>query len=281
MGMFFNQFKTVLLLGALSGVLLGLGQYFGGSGGITIMLGFVLLMNVGSYFFSHKLVLAMYRAKEAKKSEFPKLHKMVEECAEAAGVPKPKLYIVPNENPNAFATGRNPKNAVVAVTNGIMNLLDDRELKGVIAHEIAHVKNRDILITTIASCIAGAIAYLSHFAIFAAIFGGRDNDGRGFELIALAILTPIIATILQLAISRSREYLADASGAKYIRDPDALADALLKLEKGNKVSPIRDGHPATSSMFIVNPFSAKGLVALMSTHPPMKERVKRLREMRF
>jgi heat shock protein HtpX len=263
--------------------MLVVGQLLGGMQGLTIALVFAVIMNVGSYFFSHILVLKMYRAKEATKSDYPKLHKMVEDVAHKANIPKPKVYIVPTENPNAFATGRNPKNAVVACTEGIMKLLDERELKGVIAHEIAHVKNRDILIQTIAATIAAVISYVAFMARFAAIFGGMRGDDRGgenlFTLLALAILTPLIATILQLAISRSREYLADETGAKTIKDPKALANALHKLHTANQHCPMKVGNKATSSLFIVNPFSAKGLVALFSTHPPMEERIKRLNNM--
>lgn len=278
--MILNQLKTVLLLGLLSGLLLGLGQFFGGSQGLTIMLVIVVMMNLGTYFFSDRLVLSMYRAKEAKRSDYPKLHKLVEECALAADIPKPRVYVIPTETPNAFATGRNPRHAVVAATEGIMRLLNERELKGVIAHEIAHVKNRDILITTIATCIAGAISYLAHFAYFAAIFGGRDDEGSGAEMLVMAILTPIMATLIQLAISRSREYLADERGAALIRNPAALADALQKLERGNRTTPLRHGHASTSSLFIVNPFSGGSIVQWLSTHPPMAERVRRLREMK-
>ncbi|HII72264.1 TPA: zinc metalloprotease HtpX [Candidatus Woesearchaeota archaeon] len=240
-------------------------------------------MNVGSYFFSHKLVLMMYRARPASKTQYPHLHKIIAEVAHKAGIPKPKVYIIPSESPNAFATGRNPKNGVVACTEGIMQLLSERELKGVIAHEMAHIKNRDILIQTVAATIAGVISYVAMMARWGAMFGGFGGDDRDGEniigLLALAILTPIIALIIQLAISRSREYLADERGAQFIGDPKSLASALHKLETGTKHVPLRFGNKTTSSLFIANPFSSSGLFALFSTHPPMKERIARLNRM--
>ena len=281
-----NQIKTLVLLLALTVVLLMVGQLLGGYQGLTIAFIFVLVMNVGSYFFSHKLVLMMYHAKEAKESEYPELHAMVREVAHLAKIPKPKVYIIPTESPNAFATGRNPKNAVVACTHGIMRLLHKDELKGVIAHEIAHIKNRDILIQTIAATIAGVISYVAMMARWAAIFGGfggRDDGDSGGILgfLALAILAPLIAVIIQLAISRSREYLADETGAKTIHNPLALASALEKLEKGISHNPLKFGNTTTSSLFIANPFRGRALLTLFSTHPPMEERIKRLRKMRY
>lgn len=279
-----NQIKTVLLLGALSGLMLGVGYLLGGTGGLTIALIFALIMNVGTYWFSDKIVLWMYRAKEAKRNEYPKLHSLIEDIARRAHLPKPKLYVIPGATPNAFATGRNPHHAAVACTEGIMQLLSDEELKGVLAHEMAHIKNRDILITTIAATIAAVISYVAAMARWAAIFGGRDdNGGMGdmLALIVLSILTPFLALMLQLAISRSREYFADETGARIIKNPRALAAALRKLEHGNEARPMKQATPATSSMFIVNPFSAKGLVALLSTHPPMDERIKRLEALRL
>ncbi len=277
-----NQIKTVLLLGLLTGLMLVVGQLIGGTTGLTIALAIAVVMNFGSYFFSDKIVLRMYKAQPAKKSEYPKLHKIVEEVSKSAGIPKPKVYIVPTDNANAFATGRDAKNAVVACTQGILKILDDKELKGVIAHEIAHVKNRDILVSTIAATIAAVISYLAFMARFAAIFGGMRDDrgGNGLSLLFLAILTPIIAVIIQLAISRSREYLADSTGSNFTKEPKALASALHKLEQANKQNPIRFGNTATSSLFITNPFNAKGLVSLFSTHPPMQERIKRLNSMK-
>jgi len=279
-----NQIKTVILLALLSGIVLVVGYLFCGNQGLTIALVFAVLINFGMYFFSHKLVLAMYRAKPAKKSEYPKLHHMIEEIAHKAGMPKPALYIIPTQTPNAFATGPSPKKAVVAVTEGIMHLLNDKELKGVLAHEMAHVKNRDMLITTIAATLAAVISYLAYMARFAAIFGGgndrNNNLGGVLGLLVMAILAPIIALIIQLAISRAREYHADATGARAIKDPLSLANALNKLEHGCRTRPLRSGSPATSSLFIVNPFTAGGFVSLFSTHPPTAERIKRLQEMR-
>ncbi len=278
-----NQIKTVLLLGLLSGLMLVVGTLIGGNFGLTIALALALLMNFGAYFFSDKIVLAMYGAKEASKKEYSYLHDIVEEVAEKAGIPKPKVYIVPNQTPNAFATGRNPEHAVVACTEGILQLLTKDELKGVIAHEIAHVKNRDILVTTIAATIATVISYLAQMAQFAVIFGSRDDrEGQNpLGLLILAILTPIIATIIQLAISRSREYLADETGARTIKDGKSLANALKKLELGVKHNPLTHGNPTTSSLFIVNPFSARGLQGLFSTHPSTDERVNRLNKLKF
>lgn len=277
-----NQIKTVILLGLLTGLLLGVGQLLGGTQGILIGLIFAAVMNIGSYWFSDKIVLFMYRAKPIEESS--PVMKIVREVADQAGLPMPKVYRIPTQNPNAFATGRNPKHAAVAVTDGIVELLNKDELKGVIAHEMSHVKNRDTLIQAVAATIAGVISYIAFIARWGAIFGGlgRDRDsGKMFELLALAILTPLIATIIQLAISRSREYLADETAAKTIHNSYSLADALEKLDKGVKNNPLRFGSPSTSSLFIINPFSAKGLLSLFSTHPPMEERVKRLRDMAF
>ena len=279
-----NHVKTAILLGLLSGVVLGAGFLLGGNQGLIIALVFAVLINFGMYFYSHKLVLKMYKAKPASKSEYPKLHKMIAEIALKLGLPKPALYIIPTQTPNAFATGPSPKKAVVACTEGILGLLTDHELKGVLAHEMSHIKNRDMLVTTVAATMAAVISYLAMMARFAAIFGGmgRDRDsGNLFTILALAILAPIIALILQLAISRSREYMADATGAKTINDAHGLANALQKLEHGNKVRPLKGGSPATSSLFIVNPFAGGGLVRLFSTHPSTKNRVDRLMKMRL
>lgn len=279
-----NQIKTVLLLGILSGLVLGIGFLVGGNTGMTVALGFAVLMNFGMFFWSHKLVLLMYRAKPASKKEYPHLHKMVEEIAHKLGLPKPALYIVPTETPNAFATGPSHKKAVVACTQGILKLLNEQELRGVLAHELSHVKNRDMLVTTIAATLAAVISYVAMMARFAAIFGGmRDRDngsGNLIGILVMSILAPIIAMILQLAISRSREYLADETGAKTIKDSHSLASALNKLEDGCKAKPLR-GNATTSSLFIVNPFTAGGLVSLFSTHPPTKLRVERLMKMKF
>src|SRR3989344_4491074 len=277
-----NQLKTLLLLASLTGILLLIGSFFGRQG-LTIAFVFAILMNFGSYFLSDKIVLMMYRAKEANEKEYPELYKTVREVSHLANVPMPKVYLIPTNTPNAFATGRNPKHAVVAVTEGILQLLNKDELKGVIAHEFAHIKNRDILIQTIAATIAAVISYVAFMARWAAIFGGsgRDNDqgGNVLELLALAILAPLTATIIQLAISRSREYLADESGSKFIHTQHGLINALQKLEKGVNHFPLKFGNQQTSSLFIVNPFSGKSLFKLFSTHPSTEDRVKRLKEL--
>lgn len=279
-----NQLKTAVLLASLTAILLLVGNYFGRQG-LTIAFTFAILMNVGAYFYSDKIVLAMYRAKEAKEKDYPELYRIVREVSHLSHVPIPKVYIIPTNTPNAFATGRSPKHAVVAVTNGIMDLLNKDELKGVIAHEFAHIKNRDILIQTIAATIAAVIAYAAFMARWAAIFGGygRDNEGGNnmIELLVLAILAPLTATIIQLAISRSREYLADESGSKFIHSQHGLINALEKLEAGVKNNPMRFGNQQTSSLFIVNPFSGRSMFKLFSTHPSTTDRVKRLKELRI
>ncbi|MBS3155678.1 zinc metalloprotease HtpX [Candidatus Woesearchaeota archaeon] len=284
----FNQFKTVILLAALSGLLLLIGNILGGAAGLTVALIIAVIMNVGSYLFSHKIVLAMYRAKEAPKSQYPKLHEIVEEVAKEAKVPKPKIYIIPSENPNAFCTGPNPKKAVLGYTQGILKLLSNEELKGVTAHEIAHDKNRDMLISTIAATIATVITYVAHMAQFAALFGGsgRDDNERGGNIIGLlflAILAPIAAMLIQLAISRSREYIADETGAKLIKNGEPLARALEKLENYGKNNPMLLGNNPTNNLFIVNPFRGAGRAfgGLFMTHPPISERVKKLKELKI
>ena len=281
----FNQVKTVLLLGILTAIMLWIGTFFGQTG-LTIALILVLGMNLVSYFFSHKIVLAIYRAKEASRKEYGKLHSIVENVSRKAGIPKPKVYIIPSDNLNAFASGRNPKNAVVACTEGILRVLNEKELEGVLAHEVSHVKNRDILIATIAATIAGVISYAAMMARYAALFGGmggRDREGGSniLGLLALAILAPIAALVIQLAISRTREYHADESGARLLKDGEGLASALLKLEKHNRAHPMMFGSPTSAHLFISNPFSVHGIVKLFSTHPSTAERTKRLRGMRF
>jgi len=280
-----NQLKTTVLLACLTALLLFVGSLFGGKMGLIIGLAFAVIMNFGAYFFSDKIVLAMYHARPASQKEAPDLYKIVKEITHLASLPMPKLYIIPTETPNAFATGRSPTHAAVACTEGILKLLTKDELRGVLAHEVSHIKNRDILVQTVAATIAGVISYIATIAQWAAIFGGfggRDNERGGnlISLLVLAILTPIIAMIIQLAISRSREYLADETGAKTIKDPHALASALAKLEQGIKHNPMRFGNPTTASLFIVNPFSARGLTGLFSTHPPMEKRIARLKEMK-
>ena len=276
-----NQLKTVVLLGLLTALLLWVGQLLGGISGLYIAGVFAILMNFGSYWFSDKIVLMMYRAKEVTDKNH-QLYKIVNEVAKLADIPMPKVYIIPTDNANAMATGRNPKHAAVAATQGILNLLNHDELKGVIAHEIAHVKNRDILISTIAGTIAGVISYIATMAQWAAIFGGRDREHSNFlSLILLAIITPLIATIIQLAISRSREYMADATGAGIVKNSGGLAKALEKLHNDVRKHPMRLGNQATGHLFIVNPFKASFMMNLLSTHPNPESRVERLRAMKF
>ncbi|MDF2953215.1 MAG: Zn-dependent protease with chaperone function [Thermodesulfobacterium sp.] len=280
-----NMFKTFFFLAVLSILFIVIGNLIGGKTGATIALFMALVMNFIAYFFSDKIVLATSGAIPVDRSQDPELHAIVEEVARRAGIPKPKVYIIPVETPNAFATGRNPKNGVVAVTAGIRKLLTPEELKGVIAHEIAHIKNRDILISTIAAVLVGAITYLAHMAQWALIFGGfhRDEEDSGNPLSIIAtliviIIVPIAATLIQLAISRSREFLADETGAKTIKNPVALAKALEKLENWNRAYPM-DVNPAHAQMYIVNPLSSKTLFKLLSTHPPIEERIARLIKM--
>lgn len=283
-----NQIKTVILLGLLTALLLWVGQLIGGYNGLVIAGIFAIIMNFGSYWFSDKIVLAMYKAKEVKESEAHKLYKIVREVSEEAKVPMPKVYVIPSEILNAFATGRGPKHAAVAATEGIITHLDNEELKGVIAHEIAHIKNRDILIATIAGTIAGVISYIATMAQWTAMFGGfggRDRDGNNniLSLLLLAIVTPIIASLIQLAISRSREYMADAAGARILKNSSGLARALEKIEASVKHHPLRatPTSDATAHLFIVNPFRAGNFVKLFMTHPPTAERIKRLKELGF
>jgi heat shock protein HtpX len=281
-----NQIKTFVLLSVLTALLLFAGRFLAGTTGLIFAGIFVVLLNFVTYFYSGKIVLFMYRAKEVKAKDYPELFKIVKEVATIAEIPMPKVYIIPTTSPNAFATGRNPKHAVVACTDGILKMLSKDELKGVIAHEISHIKNRDILIQTIAATIAGIISYLAAMARWGAIFGGfggnNDRDGGNIlSLLVLAIITPIIALLIQLAISRSREYLADESAAKILKNPVGLSSALQKLEAGIKNDPLRFGNPSTSSLFISNPFRSSGFLNMLSTHPSTQERVKRLDAMRF
>jgi heat shock protein HtpX len=279
-----NSIKTVLLLGLMTGLILGIGQLFGGPQGMAIALVFSLLLNFGSYWFSDKIVLAMYRAREASEAEAPELYQIVHNVALRAHLPMPRLYIVPSESPNAFATGRNPEHAVVAVTDGILRILNREELEGVLAHELSHVGNRDILVSSIAAALAGAIMMLANMARFAAFFGGvgrdRDENGGGgiLGLLFMSILAPIAAMLIQMAISRSREYMADSTGARTVGNPLGLASALEKLERAKEVVPM-DARPETAHMFIVNPLSGGALLSLFSTHPPIEERIRRLRAM--
>ena len=279
-----NTIKTVFLLGALTGLLILIGGYFGGRQGMIIAFVIAVVMNFGSYWFSDKIVLRMYSASEVSESDAPELYASVRNLSLKAGLPMPRVFIIPDETPNAFATGRNEKHAVVAVTQGILRILNREELEGVIAHELSHIKDRDILIGSIAATIAGAIMMLANMAQWAAIFGGGrsdDEEGGGggtIGLIVMAILAPIAATLIQMAISRSREYLADSEGAQVSGNPYGLASALEKLSSASQVVPMH-ANPSTAHMFIVNPLSGRSLMNLFSTHPPVEERVARLRSM--
>ncbi|MEZ6853447.1 zinc metalloprotease HtpX [Halodesulfovibrio aestuarii] len=278
-----SNLKTMMLLALLSGIIIVLGGALGGKGGIIIAFVLALLMNVGSYWYSDKIVLRMYGAQEVSPHDAPMLHNIVEELAYKAGIPKPRICIIPEQAPNAFATGRDPEHGVVAVTQGIMQLLSTEELKGVLAHEIGHITNRDILIQSIAGVMASAIVSIAHFMQFAAIFGfggGDDEEGSNpFATLLLAFVAPIAASLIQFAISRSREYLADDTGARLSGNPLYLASALEKLNAYSQRVPMHHGSEATAHMFIVNPFSGANMAKLFSTHPPIEERVSRLRQM--
>jgi heat shock protein HtpX len=278
-----NTVKTALLLGALTGLLMLIGGLIGGRGGVYIAFIFALILNFGSYWFSDKIVLKMYKAQEVSETAAPDLYSIVRNLALKAALPMPRVYIIPEETANAFATGRNAEHAVVAVTEGIMRILNKEELKGVIAHELSHIKNGDMLIASIAATIAGAIGMLATMAQWAAIFGGghSDDDDHGgiIGLIAMAIFAPLAAIIIQMAISRSREYMADASGARITKNPYGLATALEKLTKASQLIPM-NANPSTAHLFIVNPLTRKSLMNLFSTHPPLEERIARLRSMK-
>jgi heat shock protein HtpX len=278
-----NRIKTVLLLAGMTAFVIFMGRLLGGRSGMYVAFFLAVAMNFFSYWFSDKIVLRMYGAQEVSPADAPQLHQIVAELAQEAGIPKPKVYIIPDDSPNAFATGRNPEHAAVAATEGIMRLLTPTELKGVLAHEIGHVRNRDILISTIAATMAGAIMILADMARFGAIFGmgSRDNEeGPGiFGVLVMSIIAPIAAMLIQMAISRSREYLADETGAHLAHNPESLARALEKLSMGVQRAPM-DASPSTAHMFIVNPLTGGSLMNLFSTHPPIEERVARLRAMR-
>lgn len=279
-----SQIKTMLLLALLSAIIIVLGGLIGGRSGVIIAFGLAFVMNVGSYWYSDKIVLSMYNARELAPDEAPFLHEIVGELARNAGAPKPRICVIPEAAPNAFATGRDPEHAVVAVTDGIMRMLSPEELRGVVAHEMGHIVNRDILIQTVAGVMASAIVTLANIFQFSAIFGGnRDGEGGGNALggIVLALLAPMAAGLIQMAISRSREFLADETGARLCGQPLALAGALYKLGQASGQFPMRNGNPSTAEMFIVAPlFSRDGSVArLFSTHPPLEERIARLRGM--
>ncbi|MDH4226774.1 MAG: zinc metalloprotease HtpX [Deltaproteobacteria bacterium] len=276
-----NGLKTMVLLVALTLMLVAAGAVIGGKSGMTIALVLAFAMNFITYWFSDKIVLQMYGAKQVTEAEAPGLYSSVARLSQAVGMPMPKVYIIDEAQPNAFATGRNPENGAVAVTTGIMNILSKEELEGVIGHELAHIQNRDILIGTVAATIAGAISYLAQMAQWAAIFGNRNEDEEGsspFAAIVMMIVGPIAALLIQMAISRSREYLADRRGARIAGNPLYLSNALRKLHAASQHVPMA-ANPATSHMFIVNPLAGGTLMRLFSTHPPMEERVRRLETM--
>jgi heat shock protein HtpX len=279
-----NIFKTAMLLAVLTAMLVLLGGAFGGRQGMLVAFVLALLMNFFSYWFSDKIVLAMYGAQRIEEAQAPVLHAILRRLTTRAGIPMPPVYLIPTDTPNAFATGRNPSHAAVAVTEGILRILDEEELEGVLAHELSHVKNRDVLISTIAATLAGAITYLAHMAQWAAMFGGRSGDdedrgGNPIALILMAVLAPIAAMLVQLAVSRAREFQADAAGARMAGKPWGLAKALEKLQMANEAVPMAV-NPSTAHLFIVNPLSGNVLMRLFSTHPPLEERIARLRAMR-
>jgi heat shock protein HtpX len=282
-----NTFRTTILLAVLTALLVWIGDMLGGRQGAIIALLLAGGMNFFSYWFSDKIVIKMYGGQEVTAQDDPELYGLVQDLAQRAGLPMPKVYVLPQDTPNAFATGRNAEHAAVAVTDGIRRILDKRELAGVLAHELTHVKNRDILVSTIAATLAGAISYIAQMAQWAMIFGGnrdRDEEGGGgiFGLIVMMIVAPIAAMLIQMAVSRSREYGADEGGAKITGDPLALASALKKLHMGAQSIPLEANNAtanATAHMFIVNPLTGRGLASLFSTHPPMEERIARLEAM--
>jgi heat shock protein HtpX len=281
-----NNIKTLFLLAGLTALMVFLGKLIGGQTGMMVAFVIAVGMNFFSYWFSDKMVLRMYNAQEVDPSQAPELHQIVEELAREAGVPKPRVYVVPTESPNAFATGRNPEHAVVAVTEGILRLLTPTELKGVLGHEMGHVKHRDILIQTVAATLAGAIMIVADMAKWGAIMGAgssREGENRGgmgnLGMLVMAIMAPFAAMLIQMAISRSREYLADEAGAQFSHNPESLARALEKLAYGVQAAPMQ-ASPATEPLFIVNPLTGGGLMSLFSTHPPIEERIARLRAMR-
>jgi len=278
-----NTLKTTFLLSLLTVLLVIMGGAVGGQGGMIVAFFMAAVMNFGSYWFSDRIVLRMYNARQVSREEHPAFYGMIERLADRAGLPMSKVYIIPNDSPNAFATGRNPQHAAVAATDGILRILTPDELEGVMAHELAHVKNRDILISSIAATFAGAIAMIGNMLQWGAMFGaGRGDDDEGGGIggmvgsLAMAIIAPIAAMLIQMAVSRSREYLADASGAGICGRPLALAGALRKLHNASRAIPMQDARPATAHMFIVNPLTGGGMMALFSTHPPMEERIARL-----
>jgi heat shock protein HtpX len=279
-----NQAKTFFLMVVLTIILVALGSLIGGRNGAVFAFGIALVMNLISYWFSDRIVLAMYHARQVSETEAPDLYGVVASLAQRAAIPMPRVYIIENDSPNAFATGRNPEHGVVAVTTGILRILNKQELEGVLAHELSHIKHRDILVSTVAAALAGAITMLGSWARFSLFFGGRDDDEGGGNIVSVIIfsmLAAFAAMLIQLAISRSREYLADEGGAQLAGNPLYLANALRRLEAGVAYNPMQEANPSTAHLFIVNPFSARGVKALFSTHPPMEERIKRLEDMAY
>ncbi len=277
-----SQLKTGLLLGLLTAIILFFGQAMGGQGGLVIAFGLAVIMNIGSYWFSDKIVLSMYRAQEIPPNQGHRLYAIVSDLARRAQLPMPKVYIIPEQAPNAFATGRNPAHGVVAVTQGLLQLMNENEIRGVLAHEMGHIKNRDILIQSVAATLGGAIMMIASIVKWGAIFGmGRSDDegGNPFAALALAIIAPLAAMLIQMGISRSREFLADQTGARLAGNPHFLANALEKLSAYSQRIPMHQGNPSSAHMFIVNPFSAQSMASLFSTHPPTEERIRRLRNM--
>jgi heat shock protein HtpX len=274
-----NTLKTAFLMTVMMILFLLVGYLLGGNSGMTIAFVFAIAMNFGSYWFSDKLVLSMYRAKQVTLETAPKFYNLVQELSKNANLPMPKVYIINDPTPNAFATGRNPQNAAVAATTGILQGLSNEELAGVISHELAHVKHRDILTGTIAATLVGTITFVAQMAGWALMFGrGSDDDDSGLGALFMLIVAPIAATLIQFAISRSREFAADEGGAKICNNPMALASALGKISKANQIKPVNNVQPATAHMFIVNPLKGGGVMKLFSTHPPVEERIKRLQE---
>jgi heat shock protein HtpX len=276
-----NSLKTILLMALMMGILLFIGDWMGGEQGLWLAFVFSLLMNFGMYWFSSKIVLMTYRAKEVTEADVPKLFSIVRRLAAQAQLPMPKVYIIPGDSPNAFATGRNPEHAVVAATEGILRLLSDDELEGVIAHELAHVKHRDILIAALVASMAGTITFVARMAMYASMFGGGSRDRENsnpFGQILLIILAPIAAMLIQFAVSRSREFAADEGGAQICQRPMSLANALRKLERGVEQIPMTNAGTATAHMFIINPLFGGGITKLFSTHPPTEERIARLEQ---
>ncbi len=279
-----NQIRTLFFLSILTVLFVLIGDALGGKTGMFIALIFAAVMNFAAYWFSDKIVLTMYRAREVRESEAPQLYAIVRELCQKANLPMPRVYLIPTQTPNAFATGRNPQHAAVAVTEGILQLLSWEELKGVLGHELAHVKHRDILIQSVAATVAGAIVMLARIGQFALIFGGlggdeNDNPLGAIGAILLLILAPLAAFLIQMAISRSREYYADEDGARFCGQPLYLANALRKLAYGVQAAPMEDANPATAHMFIVNPLKGEGIFSLFSTHPPIGKRIERLEAM--